>query len=71
MTHHLIVWRRGSSVVSQENSALEDPGMVIESALRRVEQKRRECAGREPDKFEVLDATGALIGTYPICNGIR
>jgi hypothetical protein len=61
-----IEWLRAGSSVERETSGLPDQAGAIASAQRRAPDIARQFPGREPDSFQLTDASGKLLGVWPL-----
>jgi hypothetical protein len=61
-----IEWLRAGSAVEKETSDLGDQAVVIASALSRAPDVAKRLHGREPDSFRLTDASGKVLGVFPV-----
>jgi hypothetical protein len=64
--HVWIEWLRSGSPVDKETSVLTNEAEVIAAAQRRARDAAKRNPGREPDSFRLTDATGKILGVFPI-----
>jgi len=64
-----IEWLHNGSVVERETSVVAKTlDQVLARAKARAPQVTRRLRGREPDSFRLTDASGKVIGIYPVEN---
>jgi hypothetical protein len=61
-----IEWLRDGSPVERETSTAMNQAAAIASANERALDVAKSHVGREPDSFRLTDATGRVLGVYPI-----
>jgi hypothetical protein len=61
-----IDWLRGGVPVERETSVLTSETQVIAEAKARAANVLRRHPGREPDSIRLTDATGRILGVFPI-----
>jgi hypothetical protein len=61
-----IVWLRGGVPIERETSVLTSESEAIAAAESRVDFVAKRHLGRESDSFRLTDATGKILGVFPI-----
>jgi hypothetical protein len=66
MAMFVIVWLKAGIPIEKETTLLASEAEAIAPAVDRASSaaKRHRC--REPDSFRLTDATGRILGVYPI-----
>ena len=61
-----IEWLRGGIPIDKEASVLTNEAEAIASAQIRAPLVAKRHSEREPDSFRLTDATGQILGIFPI-----
>jgi hypothetical protein len=61
-----IVWLRRGVLVDKDTSVLPSEADAIAAAESRARFVAKSHPGREPDSFRLTDATGKILGVFPI-----
>jgi hypothetical protein len=61
-----IEWLRKGVPVDKETSASTGEAEAVDSARGRAIEVARRHPGREPDCYRLTDATGEVLGVFPI-----
>jgi hypothetical protein len=61
-----IEWLRSGSPVEKETSVLTSEAEVVAGAKSRARDMVKRHPGQEPDSFRLTDATGKIVGVFPI-----
>jgi hypothetical protein len=64
-----IDWLRRGVPVERETSVLTDLEGAVVAARARADAITARHGGEEPDSFRVIDATGAIVGTFRLRKG--
>jgi hypothetical protein len=61
-----IDWLRNGILIEKETSVFADEKHVIAAARHRAPNVASRHPDREPDSFRLTDATGRILGVFPI-----
>jgi hypothetical protein len=61
-----IDWLRGGIPVERETSVLANAEDAIAAARARADVVATRHPGQEPDSFRLIDATGTILGVFPV-----
>jgi hypothetical protein len=61
-----IDWLRGGIPVERETSVLAKAEEAIAAARARADVVATRHPGQEPDGFRLIDATGTILGVFPV-----
>jgi hypothetical protein len=59
-------WLRRGIPIEKETSVLKDEAAAIVAARTRARDVAKRHPGREPDSFRLTDATGRILGVFPV-----
>jgi hypothetical protein len=64
-----IDWLRNGLPIEKETSVLADEAETVAVVRRRAPEVLKRHPGREPDTFRLTDASGKIVGVFPIRRG--